>query len=40
MMGGNGEHLRSSEKGVKWGSGGREIRNNRSREMTGAGMKL
>ena len=34
MIGSDGEHLGSSEKGVEWGSGGRAIRNNRSRDET------
>ena len=40
MIGGDGEHLGSSEKDVKGGSGGRANRNNRSRGMMGAGTKL
>ena len=39
MIGGDGEHLGSSEKDVEGGSGGRANRNNRSRGTTGAGER-
>ena len=40
MIGGDREHLGSSEKDVEGGSGGRANRNNRIRGTTGAGTKL